>query len=86
MLGLRGGEKTLFEMHSISNLFLKISKTGHSVTFKLSDQHKAGRDSKLIFSGPAVAIETEHIDQVLENFSAFAQARAHLANSEDVYL
>ena len=53
---------------------------------KLSDQHRAERDSQLIFSGPGVAIETKHIDQVLENFSALAQARAHLANSENVYM
>jgi hypothetical protein len=56
------------------------------VTFKLSDQYRVERDSQLIFSGPGVAIETEHIDQVLENFSAFVQARAHLANSENVHL
>jgi hypothetical protein len=30
VFGLRDKEKTLFEMYSVSNLFLKISKTGHS--------------------------------------------------------
>jgi hypothetical protein len=29
MLHLRDREKTLFEIYSVSNLFLKISKTGH---------------------------------------------------------
>jgi hypothetical protein len=42
VLRLRDGEKTLFEMCSVSNLFLKISKTGaftrQLLAFKLSDQ------------------------------------------------
>jgi hypothetical protein len=42
VLRSRDGEKTLFEMYSVSNLFLKISKMGHSVTFKLSDQRRVG--------------------------------------------
>jgi hypothetical protein len=37
MLRLRDKEKTLFEMYFINNLFFKISKTGHLITFKLSD-------------------------------------------------
>jgi hypothetical protein len=49
-------------MYSISNLFLKTSKTGHLVTFKLTDHYRARRDSQLIFSSPGVAIETEYID------------------------
>ena len=45
MLGSRDREKTLFEICSVSNLFLKISKNRafmtQLVTFKLSDQHRA---------------------------------------------
>jgi len=45
VLRSRDGEKMLFEMCSVSNPFLKISKTGalmkQLVTFKLSDQHRA---------------------------------------------
>jgi len=37
VLRLRDGAKTLFKICSVSNLFLKISETGHLVTFKLSD-------------------------------------------------
>jgi len=62
VLDLRGEEKMLFEIYSVSNLFLEISKTRYSVTFKLSNQHRAERDSQLIFGGPGIAIETEHID------------------------
>jgi hypothetical protein len=42
VLRSRDGEKTLFEAYSVSNLFLKISKTGTQlVTFNLSDQYGA---------------------------------------------
>jgi hypothetical protein len=37
MLCLKDKEKTLFKIYSINNLYLKISKTGHLITFKLSD-------------------------------------------------
>lgn len=81
MLYSRDREKTLFEMCSISNVFLKVSKTGHLITFMFSDQHRAERDSQLISSDPGAVIETEHIDQVFENSSAFTLARPHLADS-----
>ncbi len=81
MFGLTDGEKTLFEMYSISNLFLKISKTGNSITFKLSNQHRAERNSQLIFSD----LSRELVDQVLENLLASATlAAAHAVNSHNV--
>ena len=88
MLDSRDG--ALFEMYSVSNLFLKDFQNRavmrQLLTFKLSDQHRVERDSQLIFSCPGTAIGTGHIDQALENSSAFARARAHFANSNNVYL
>jgi hypothetical protein len=39
----------------------------------------------LIFSDPGAGIEAEHIDQVLENFSAFAPAKTHLLKPENAH-
>jgi ankyrin repeat protein len=47
----RDREKALFEIYSVSNLFLKISKTEtQPVTFNLSDQHRTYGQTPLLWA------------------------------------